>query len=507
MMKRFTIYTILMLMLASVALAGNAPRIVQCGIDPVTVNPGQDFTLFADVADLDGLSDVSMVGLLSGDDFLMLVPKSEAVSGRFEVTYMMPETAGSGTYTLSMAAVDTENNVSDITYFTFKIADEGPVVDLISPDDGVLIDCQGLTIFEWAPFQGDIGGYAFALNLTEGVQVVVNVPADVTSLPIPGVLWSMMPDGDYFWQVGVLPKDGGEPYAWSELRSFTTECNNPWPGEVFGVVVEKDAALQTLLVRSNWDRGPNGVTVQVTENTVIWGAMGEIATFDDILVGKAIFAIGEFQQRIFIADEIFIEGHQPPPPGDEVFGHVLEVDLQEETILVHCQQPGYDVLIKVTEETVILGEYGPITLADILVEDFLNAFGDWDGDLFLATEIFVMSPHGPPGDYYYGVIDAIDQNAMTFDLLFDDHGAMDLITVHVTNETILESINGPIEFADLEVGFEADVSGMWEGDIFVAMYVLVFDGSQPPPPGQLAGTIVEVLAGDMQILVAPENWE
>ncbi len=506
-MKRFFTLSILVLVLTQLALAGSAPRIIQCGVDPVTVHPGDNFTLYADVSDADGLSDVSLVGLLSGNDLLMLVPESETVAGRFDVTYTMPDTAASGTYTLSMAAVDSTNNVSSITYFTFSIAGEGPAVTLVSPEDGEKVSCNDLTIFEWMPFNSPIAGYVFALDLTEGVRVVAHVPPQVTSLPVPGALWTLLPDGEYFWQVGVVSEPGGEPYAWSELRSFNVDCSNPWPGEILGEVIEKDPDAQQLRVRSHWDHGPHGVMIQVTGDTTIYDSSGAIITFEDIQIHDIVFAIGEFQENLFFAEEIWVEDNQPPPPMDEVMGYVQSVDLNASTVTIQGEHSPQEITVQITDETVIMNEFGPITIEDIEIDDFLNAFGAWEEDLFVASDVFVMSQPGPgPGDHYFGIIDAVHPDTMTFDLLFDDHGAMETITVQVTEDTMLDSFEGPITFEDLEVGQEADVAGLWEEDLFIAHHVFVH-GNQPPPPPPMdfVGTITEIDPDAMILMVDPEN--
>ncbi|MBN1295517.1 hypothetical protein JXA80_01975 [bacterium] len=480
-MKRFVMVSMMMIALVSMCWADSAPRIVQCGVTPVSVEPGESFTLYADVSDADGLSDVNRVGLLAGDELVMMVPPSDT-GGRFAVTYTMPQNVAPGTFTLSMIAADTKDQVSGVTYFTFSITADSPAVELLMPDDGEEVDCQGLTIFEWAPFSDEIGGYAFALYLTEGVRVVAFVPSQITSLPVPGALWSLIPDGTYFWQVGVVPKDGGEPYAWSELRSFNVACTHPWPTDVFGEVVEKDDANRTLLVRGMRDSGPHGITVQVTDGTIIHGANGELVQFEDIRVGDVIFAVGEVTGDVFVAMEIWIE-QAPPGPGEEVLGEVIGIDLEKSRLTVMDRHPGMEVVIQVTEETIILNAFGPITLADVQLGDIANAFGAWEGDRFIATEIFIIDDPGPgPGDHYHGIIDAIDPDAMTFDLVFDDHGAMETIIVQVTEATFFDGPLGPLTFDDLEIGLEADVAGLWQEEMFVAEFVWLYTDPTPPGP-------------------------
>ena len=57
-MRKTILWLLAMVFISVSAMAGTAPQIIRCGIDPVTIHPGEDFTIYADVADSDGFSDI-----------------------------------------------------------------------------------------------------------------------------------------------------------------------------------------------------------------------------------------------------------------------------------------------------------------------------------------------------------------------------------------------------------------------------------------------------------------
>ncbi len=116
-MKKMLMLLAAILMPIIALSAGTAPRIIQCGIDPVTIRPGENFTLFADVADPDGFSDVAEVNLLVSNKVVLKIPQTPADSSRFAQMFTMPESVDVGTYTLSMVAVDSKHASSDVSFF------------------------------------------------------------------------------------------------------------------------------------------------------------------------------------------------------------------------------------------------------------------------------------------------------------------------------------------------------------------------------------------------------
>ncbi|MBN1551233.1 hypothetical protein JW979_07180, partial [bacterium] len=407
-MKRFLILMFALMLVSGNVLGASAPYVVSCGVDPVNVKPGEDFTLYANVADADGLTNIDMVGLLYNNELLMTLPKSD-IPGRYQISYQMPETAPATTLTLSVAAMDKHGFVSPIKAFVFTISDptSSPSVTLISPDDGAVLDCEAETVFAWqAPDDFEFVAYAFAFYLNEGQEMIVPLPAEMNQFSVPGFLWQLLPDGTYYWKVGMITEFGTDPVGWSELRSFTTECNHPWPTEIMGAVVEIDAENHQLTVASRWNHGPRLTTVQVTDETMIYGPDGELIPFEQIQLGDFAFCTGEFQNEVFIANEIYIETN-PNPPGDMVQGRVVEIDPIARMVFIGCQDAGGETVpVQVTEDTIILSDQGPITFEEIQVGMHAHATGEWSGAIFVAAELFVRDGNNPPppGDQVGGEI-------------------------------------------------------------------------------------------------------
>ncbi|MBN1878587.1 hypothetical protein JW823_00575 [bacterium] len=509
-MKRLLIFMALILLSTASLHAANAPRIIQCGVDPLSVKPGEAFTIYADVADADGFSNIDKVGLMADDQLLMLIPRSFNDLSRFEQTVTMPESVSSATYTLGMLALDNQLNTSDLTYFTFSVTDSTPSVELISPENGTTVDCQGMTVFEWLPFVDNSGGYIFALDMLNGMRITVTLPAQVTSLPVPGIIWSLIPDGQYFWQVGVVAKDGGEPYAWSDLRSFFVACEEFSPTEIFGRVMEKNEEDMTLLVQTReCPDGSRNILIQVTHQTIIMGEEGGILTFEDIELGARIFAMGAIENDVFTAHEIHISQHHQPPAEDHLDGDVIAVDLEQQTITVQGREHHGESVIQVTEDTQIVSSEGPISLEDVTIGDHLAAIGEWDGEFFMATYIMVQSVNPPhEEDLVIGTIVEMFPDAMQFSVTSAENSPENII-VQVTEMTHIMGHHQPLEFGDLDSGMQVRVVGSYDSDLFIARFVSVEDEPGPPDPPQdhVAGEVVmvDVDAMTCEIIAGHDN--
>jgi len=185
-------------------------------------------------------------------------------------------------------------------------------------------------------------------------------------------------EGDIFFAAEVFVHSGGPP--------------PPPPGDtVQGQIIDIDPDAQTLTLASHWENDPNQVIVQVTDDTMIYGDNGEPMEFSDIQLQDFAFCIGEFQQEIFYASEIYIERNPgPPPPGDTVQGQIIDIDPDAYILFIgRCQ--GETAPVQVTEETVLMDENGPIAFGDIEIGMHAIAAGEWTGDIFTATEVFVHS--------------------------------------------------------------------------------------------------------------------
>jgi hypothetical protein len=205
--------------------------------------------------------------------------------------------------------------------------------------------------------------------------------------------------------------------------------------------------------------------------------------------------MGEWQGDLFVAFELFIEdGHQPPPPpGDQVAGTVVNIDPDAMMLfLSRCQ--GEVIPVQVTPETIIMGEQGPMMFEDIQIDMFAFGMGEWQGDLFVAFELFIEDGHQPPpppGDQVAGTVVNIDPDAM---MLFLSRCQGEVIPVQVTPETIIMGEQGPMMFEDIQIDMFAFGMGEWQGDLFVAFELYIEGGHQPPPPppGIVEGNIEDI---------------
>ena len=66
-----------------------APQIISSGVEPVTVQPGESFTLYAEVASSEGFADVLGVAMFLDDMYLLILPESD-IPGRYEISFVMP---------------------------------------------------------------------------------------------------------------------------------------------------------------------------------------------------------------------------------------------------------------------------------------------------------------------------------------------------------------------------------------------------------------------------------
>ncbi|GEM_PF-3876163 len=516
-MKRFlTISLMAVLMTATMGFAA-APSIVRCGVDPVNVVPGQAFTVYADVSDSDGLSDVSTVGVIYNNQLVLTLPATET-PGRYEAHFVMPANASSGTFSLMMAAADASSMISPFLQFSFGILGGGdPGVELLSPEEGYTVECEGPTEFAWAPYAGNggIAAYTFSLFTPDGLQYTSELPPVLTSFTVPGHVWHLLPDGTYYWQVGVLETFGGEPIALSELRSFNVSCTEPMPHEVFGRVVALDAELGQITIASRWHHGPETVTIQVTDETALLNAAGEIITFDQIVEGQFAFATGEFVEELFFATQVIIEGEPGPGPADHVGGRITAIDAEARSIMItprECPENGSmePVTVQVTDETRIMGHHGEeLTFEDLVIEMFALAIGTFDeSGVLVADEIQVADVPGPgPGDdHVRGIIVQIDAENSILYVEANDHREGVQIAVQITENTELTGPEGPITFDQIQVDMILAAVGTWQEEILIAQHAHVMPGSPPGPgPSDHVYGLIAAIDADNHIVTLGRN--
>ena len=142
-MKKSIVFILMAMLLSTTILAATQPKIVQCGIEPKNVKIGDDFSIFADVVDKDGFSDISKVGIFHNNNIILELEKS-GIPGRYQSTFNMPVGAETGTYTLQMTATDLLGQSSIVQPFVFTIINpfNTEPVTINSPEDGASLGLQ-----------------------------------------------------------------------------------------------------------------------------------------------------------------------------------------------------------------------------------------------------------------------------------------------------------------------------------------------------------------------------
>jgi hypothetical protein len=479
-MKHLSIIFIAVFIVAG-AFAASGPQIISSGVDPVTVQPGERFTLYAEVMDAEGFSDILAVALFFDDTYLLTLPESD-IPGRYQTSFVMPENVDAGLFTMNVLVADKDLNISDPYHFSFAIAgdDTENSVTLIDPEDGAQFDCGTDITFSWEPYSDDFAAYAFAFYLPNGAEIIVPLSDTITEVTVPGEAWRALRPGDYFWKVGVFPERGEAPEAWSELRMFTVNCDKP--SRIFGMIIEIDPETQSFVLQGKWRDQQNQTVVLVTDDTVIQTPDGEFLSFDDLQLQDFALCLGHFSDDIFTASKIMIKA--PPNPGIAFNGVVNDIDHDEYVLIVETRRPGFDdIVVQVTEDTVIKGRYGAMSFEDIEIGNRILVKGEWNDDLFYADKIFVRPdapPPPPPPPIVAGMIHEIDSENLVLYIGRPNHG--ETTAVQITDDTELLGREGPITFDEISIGMMAKAWGDWNGEIFVADKVFVGPHVPPPPP-------------------------
>jgi hypothetical protein len=364
----------------------------------------------------------------------------------------------------------------------------------------------GVAVGEIAEILPD--AHQFVLHTEMGREILVQVTDDTEIFNIHGEPMEFADlqvgmfvgvegefEGDILIARTIVVHDGGPP---------------PPPGEtVLGTIAEIDPDQMVLYVEPFY---ASLITVQVTDETLIFDSQGNPLEFADLSVGMYIGAEGEFEGDVLFARIIVVHdgGPPPPPPGETVVGTIAEIDPDQMLLYVEPFHASL-VTVQVTDETLIFDSQGnPLEFADLTVGMYIGAEGEFQGDVLFARVIIVHDggpPPPPPGDVVLGTIQEIDPDQM---LLYIQPDHASLITIQVTDETLIFNMHGELlDFSDLEVGMRIGAEGAFEGELFIARIITVLDGGPPPPPpppGILLGTIQEIDAAAMQLFVEPE-WQ
>lgn len=123
----------------------------------------------------------------------------------------------------------------------------------------------------------------------------------------------------------------------------------------------------------------DGVTVQVTEDTVIMENKVEI-TFADLEIGMTVKVRGVYDNDVLVAKKINVMGDCA-----RIEGEIDSIDYTLEEFVVGT------VTVQITEDTVITKKHVPITFADLEVGMTVCACGELVGDVLTATKINVKT--------------------------------------------------------------------------------------------------------------------
>ncbi|MBN2056834.1 hypothetical protein JW905_18045 [bacterium] len=483
--------------------AEGAPQLIEAGIYPSTIGPGEDFTVYAQVAVADGAADITTVGLVYEDALVLELPESTE-AGVYYQTFTAPMECGSGVFPMYIGAVDTSVNVSNLLYFVFSIQPAGgDSVQLIEPENGSMFDCVEPPQFVWEPFAGALG-YTFQLFLPFGVDASINVPASVTSIPVPLPIWYLVPEGEYTWRVGAIMEEGVAASHWSDLRTFTKDCQGGPPAEFSGIIADIDPVERLVFVNA---RGEDVIIpVLVSEDTVITDETGTALTFEDLAAGMQVWVRGQPGAESgvpFVAEEIVVHRYQPPAC---VVGEIRTIDPAAMTFAVGPCEDGTVVMVQVTATTEILDMAGQVlAFEDLTVGMVVRVRGEWQGAMLLAHVIRIHDHQPPPPPpVVIGEIVAVDPDAMMIHVDPREWSG-DVVPVQVTDGTLIHTIfGGELTFGDLQVGMMVHVIGEIQGGILLAIEIMVHD-FQPPPPTGIEGIIMEVDPQAMRLVVVCIN--
>ncbi len=268
-------------------------------------------------------------------------------------------------------------------------------------------------------------------------------------------------------------------------------------GEITGL----DAAAGTIAVQPRYG---DPATVQTDSDTefyrkVCHGGL-EAITFADLLVGDQIKAVGSWgDDGDFNASQVIALTCTPPRNDDHISGVISAIGSGDGSNLIGTltvQSRDGDVQVQVFADTQLYrrihhGNLEEITFDDLAVGDHVNVQGAWNGALFDASQVIVMSSGGsgspPPHEQHVtGDITALDSGAGTIEIQSRHGGDSVLIQTFADTEFYRKSSGGGMEeitFDDLEIGDQIKAFGSWNDAVFEASRVIVTSHHQEPPSG------------------------
>lgn len=196
------------------------------------------------------------------------------------------------------------------------------------------------------------------------------------------------------------------------------------------------------------------VHIVVDSSTVVTMG-GQPFAFGDIVVGMTVEAVGlPIDPTTIQATNIKVEDDQAVDMA--IFGQVTEIG--DMTLTVATVSQGV-VTVQVDSSTRIKKRGTPITFADIMVGDMIEAEGAVVAPGTILANSIMVQQTGNQTAEVNGLIQAIGTNELTVTTVRGP------VTVDVSDSTTIKKNGATAAFTDLVVGDRVEVKGTWNGAI------------------------------------------
>ena len=478
--------TAMLLGLAMLTGAQEAPDVIASGAIPYLVTFGDSVTFWAEVAMPESADSVSSVWIVY--DFFPLLELQEVdrtdTLTVWEGDWTVPNIPGivpPGDYVLAAVAVSESGEISEREPFILSITDHDPrVPELLSPPDGADIFRGMPIVFEWSSVP-EATGYNFEIVFPDEETVSVSLPFFFTSLIVEPHLAAELMDGEYSWRVQA--SFAGGPGDWAAPFTFDKNSQHGPPIECEGVVTSIDLDEGTLQVESDiWyqDYDEPGFwgywTVRVTDNTLITKEGANIS-LADVMIGDYVFVEGWIEEDIYAgrlgplvtAERIEVTDHSWP---EFVSGSIDEIMSEERAFWLSemIYDPGRPlgrIFVQLTDDAELTRMGRPIEFEEIQIGDLAVASGSWQysgaEEFFLADSV----------DFSFGEVDWVFVEGTINRINHEDSTIIlsgtyswgpnivmqNRIVVSITRSTTITRNDRPAGLGDLIVGDWALVNG------------------------------------------------
>ena len=246
-------------------------------------------------------------------------------------------------------------------------------------------------------------------------------------------------------------------------NTASSVSDTPSQYEIHGTVEAVDTAASTLTVAS--EEGGTSVVLNVDANTVIT-RNGAAVSLADLLVGDKVEA--KYDSATMLASKIEAEAED-----GEVHGTIAAVDTAASTVTITPNDGSADLVLNVTESTVIKRDDAVVTLADLVVGDPVEA--KYDTASMVASKIEVEGDEDNDAEIH-GTVSAVDTAAGTVTIT-PSNGSPDVV-LSVNDSTVIKRNDVVIALADLQVG--EMVEAKYDPASMVASKIEVDDSPSQP---------------------------